>query len=131
MNISAYILSCPDRLKMREQTLLNLAATDWHEEAWVEVDSTSCERRQERQEMTARRVLEKAVADGPDFIYATTSYTGLHLSRRSRVATSSAPFTIRWLSLWKRITIGPFSGRIRTAFTGASHYSFLCPQRSI
>jgi hypothetical protein len=68
MNISAYILSCPDRVQMREQTLLNLAATDWHGEAWVEIDDTSCERRQERQEITARKTLEKAVADGPDFI---------------------------------------------------------------
>ena len=32
MNISAYIMSCPDREEMREQTLLNLTATDWHEE---------------------------------------------------------------------------------------------------
>jgi len=68
MNISAYIMSCPDRAEMCEQTLLNLAATDWREEAWVEIDSTSCERRQERQEMTARKVLERAVAAGPDFI---------------------------------------------------------------
>jgi hypothetical protein len=68
MNISAYMMSCPDRAKMREQTLRNLAATDWREEVRVEVDDTSCERRQERQEITARRVLEKAVADGPEFI---------------------------------------------------------------
>lgn len=53
---------------MRLQTLLNLSATDWDEEPWVEIDDTSCVRRQERQEITARKTLEKACADAPDFI---------------------------------------------------------------
>ena len=68
MKIAAYVMSCPDRKEMRVQTLLDLAATDWRDEPWVEIDDTSCERRQERQETTARKTLEKAVTDGPDFI---------------------------------------------------------------
>jgi hypothetical protein len=68
INIAAYMMSCPDRAGMRDQTLRNLAATDWHDEVRVEIDSTAHERRQERQEATARRLLERAVADGPEFI---------------------------------------------------------------
>ncbi|MEO0248443.1 MAG: hypothetical protein ABIN58_02645 [candidate division WOR-3 bacterium] len=68
MKIAAYVMSCPDREEIRLQTLLNLAATDWGEEPYVEIDDTSCVRRQERQEITARKTLEKACADAPDFI---------------------------------------------------------------
>lgn len=65
---TAYILSCPDREELRRQTIANLLATDWQAEPEIEIDQTTCERRQERQERTALRLLQKAVADGPDFI---------------------------------------------------------------
>ena len=67
MQIVAYILSCPDREKLRDQTLANLAATDWGEPAIVEIDRTNYERRQERQTETALRLLQHAVKDGPEF----------------------------------------------------------------
>jgi len=65
---TAYVLSCPDREELRRQTIANLLATDWHAEPEIEIDQTTCERRQERQERTALRLLQKAVADGSDFI---------------------------------------------------------------
>lgn len=67
MQIAAYILSCPDREKLRNQTLANLSATDWGAPAMVEVDQTTYERRQERQTTTALRLLQRAVLDGPQF----------------------------------------------------------------
>jgi len=67
MNITAYMLSCPAREAMREQTLANLAVTDWGETAIVEIDRTTHPRLQERQTETAFRLLQRAIADGPDF----------------------------------------------------------------
>ena len=68
IRIDAYILSCPAREVMREQTIANLRATDWGDEPQVEIDQTTFARRQERQESTALRLLQRAVADGPDYI---------------------------------------------------------------
>jgi hypothetical protein len=65
---TAYILSCPEREELRNQTVANLRATDWDSDPEIEIDQTTCERRQERQERTALRLLERAVADGPGFI---------------------------------------------------------------
>jgi hypothetical protein len=62
------MLSCPDREQVRAQTLANLAATDWDEEPRVVVDETSYERRQERQEKTALRLLLEAIDDGSPFV---------------------------------------------------------------
>ena len=67
MQIAAYMLSCPAREAMRDQTLANLAATDWGETAIVEIDRTTHARLQQRQTETAFRLIQRAVADGPDF----------------------------------------------------------------
>ena len=66
MKIAAYMLSCPDRDEMRKRTLANLARTDWNEPAIVEIDRTNHERRQDRQSETALRLLEHAIANGPE-----------------------------------------------------------------
>jgi len=67
MHITAYMLSCPAREGMRIQTLANLAVTDWGEPAIVEIDQTTHPRLQDRQTETAFRLLQHALADGPDF----------------------------------------------------------------
>lgn len=66
--IKAYILSCPDRQQLRLQTLVNLRSTDWNDEPEIEIDQTTCERKQERQERTALRLLQRAVEEGPEYI---------------------------------------------------------------
>ena len=68
ISIKAYILSCPDREPLRLQTLVNLRSTDWNEEPAIEIDQTTCERRQERQERTALRLLQRAVEEGSEYI---------------------------------------------------------------
>ena len=65
---TAYILSCPDREELRNQTVASLRATDWDADPEIEIDQTTCERKQERQERTALRLLQRAVADRPNFI---------------------------------------------------------------
>ena len=67
MQIVAYMLSCPARESLRNQTLANLSATDWGEPAIVEIDQTTHVRLQERQSETALRLLERAVQDGAEF----------------------------------------------------------------
>ena len=67
MQIAAYMLSCPAREAIRNQTLANLAETDWREPPIVEIDQTSHERLQQRQTETALRLLQRAVEDGPEF----------------------------------------------------------------
>jgi hypothetical protein len=62
------MLSCPEREAMRACTLRNLAETDWDEPCEVVIDSTTFERRQKRNEETARVVLVKAVASDADYI---------------------------------------------------------------
>lgn len=68
IEIVAYILSCDERAEMRGQTIANLAATDWGAPPEVEIDRSDCERRQERQERTARRLLERACQREHDFV---------------------------------------------------------------
>ncbi len=68
LDIKAFILSCPDREEMRLQTIRNLAATDWGDEPEIEIDQTTCERRQERQERTALSLLRNAVESGHELI---------------------------------------------------------------
>jgi hypothetical protein len=68
VTIKAYILSCPDRQQLRLQTLVNLRSTDWNEEPEIEIDQTTCERRQERQERTALCLLQRAVDEGSEYI---------------------------------------------------------------
>jgi len=64
----AYVLSCPAREELRRQTVMNLEHTDWQGEPEIIIDQTTCERREERQERSALRLLETAIADGPSFI---------------------------------------------------------------
>jgi hypothetical protein len=66
--IVAYMLSCGARDAVRAATLDRLRATDWHGEVVVMLDESVAERPQERQEQTARRLLETAAADGVDFV---------------------------------------------------------------
>jgi hypothetical protein len=66
--IVAYVLSCEARDAVRAETLARLAATNWPGQAVVVLDRTDAVRAQERQERTARRLLEQAAADGTDFV---------------------------------------------------------------
>lgn len=70
MHLAAYMLSCPEREAVRQQTLANLQATDWGVPPRIEIDRTTFERRQERIDHTARLLVQAALADGPDFILA-------------------------------------------------------------
>jgi hypothetical protein len=67
MNIVAYMLSCPEREAIRAQTIANLAATDWPSAPVVELDQSAAGRRQERQEQTALRMLQRAIIDRPEY----------------------------------------------------------------
>lgn len=66
--IKAYILSCPDREEVRRQTIENLRLTDWGDEPEIEIDQTTFERRQERQEKTALALLRRAAAQSTGLI---------------------------------------------------------------
>ena len=68
MTILAYMLSCPERETIRVQTIANLVATDWSLAPAVQLDQTTFQRKQERQEVTALGLLQKAIMDGPDYI---------------------------------------------------------------
>src|SRR2546427_12198400 len=68
MKLRAFMLSCPDRYQLREQTVTNLAMTDWGEPVCVELDITTFERRQERQETSARLLLEHAASSDADMM---------------------------------------------------------------
>jgi hypothetical protein len=66
--IVAYMVSCLAREAVRAATLERLAATDWPGDVVVVIDEVQAERAQERQERTARRLLETAAADGAAFV---------------------------------------------------------------
>jgi hypothetical protein len=66
--IGAYMLSCEARAAVRAATLERLAATDWSGDVVVVLDVSVAERPQERQEQTARRLLERAAADRAGFV---------------------------------------------------------------
>lgn len=66
--VSAYMLSCVARDPVRAATLERLAATDWSGEVVVVLDESVAERPQDRQEQTARRLLEQAAADLAGFV---------------------------------------------------------------
>src|SRR5688572_11659252 len=68
MKIAAHMISCQERQPVREQTLQNLRATDWSEPVYLEIDEALYDRRQDRQEHTAFRLLEKASHGDADFI---------------------------------------------------------------
>jgi hypothetical protein len=62
------MLSCAARDAVRASTLERLAATDWSGEVVVVLDESTSERPQERQEQTARRLLQRAAADRVGFV---------------------------------------------------------------
>jgi hypothetical protein len=66
MKISAYMLSCPERESTRRQTLANIEATDWDEAVWVEIDGTTFERRQNRQERRAWQLVQRVAESDVD-----------------------------------------------------------------
>jgi len=68
MRIAAFMMSCAERQAAREETLVNLSRSDWEGEVAVELDRQSVERRQERQETTALRLLERAQLADADFV---------------------------------------------------------------
>lgn len=68
MPIAAYMLSCPEREAVRQQTLAALQATDWPAPVYVEIDQSTFVRRQERQTQTALDLLQRALAACVDFI---------------------------------------------------------------
>lgn len=68
MQITAYMLSCPEREALRQQTLANLQASDWPDLPRIELDQTTFARRQERLEQTALQLLRRAVAEASEFI---------------------------------------------------------------
>jgi len=53
---------------MRQRTLAHFQETDWGSPPEIELDQTDCERRQDRQERTARKLLQHACKAAPDFI---------------------------------------------------------------
>src|SRR5262245_58429834 len=64
MEIQAFMMSCPERQALREQTLEDLRRTDWDGEVTVVVDGTDCPRRQDRIGRTALQLLTEALARG-------------------------------------------------------------------
>jgi hypothetical protein len=68
MRIVAYLMSCKERSATRRSTIERLAATDWQEAVETVLDERRYERRQDRQEHTALRVLEAASTRAADFL---------------------------------------------------------------
>lgn len=62
------MLSCRVRDDIRTQTLARLGCTDWGDDVVVVMDDEIASRAQDRQERTARRLLEQAAADCVDFV---------------------------------------------------------------
>jgi hypothetical protein len=62
----AYMLSCPARADVGARTMERLAATDWAEPPALALDETVVARRQERQLLTARSLLARAVEEDGD-----------------------------------------------------------------
>lgn len=68
LSIHAYMLSCEKRAQIREQTLANLAATDWGDRVSIELDHSLDPRPQGRIEETAKTILCRAYDEGADFL---------------------------------------------------------------
>ena len=62
------MLSCAEREQVRLRTLQNLKRTDWKAKPHIEIDDTTFEQRQERQEHAALRLLREAVARESEFL---------------------------------------------------------------
>jgi hypothetical protein len=102
--IKAYMLSCPDREQMRLQTMRNLALTDWGDEPDIEIDQTSFERRQERQEQTALSLLRRAGENGHELILFLEDDLEFNVSLRHNLE--------RWYPLARRLPGGHFFGSL-------------------
>ena len=66
--ITVGMISCKEREVVRGQTLRSLSEAGWTEPVLVECDRELAARRQERQERTAHSLLERAVANGREFV---------------------------------------------------------------
>ena len=63
------MISCSERDSVREATLKHLAATDWGDRpVHVEMDRSTAQRRQERQEQTARLALQQGLEAEADYL---------------------------------------------------------------
>jgi hypothetical protein len=63
------MISCADRDAVRGTTLQSLAATDWGDQpVHIEMDRSTAERRQERQEQTARLALQRGLEGEVDYL---------------------------------------------------------------
>jgi hypothetical protein len=69
LSIKACMISCPEREELRQQTLKNLAATDWGDEpVFIQIDGGNSDCRQERQKQTAFLALERSLKFTTDYI---------------------------------------------------------------
>jgi hypothetical protein len=68
LNISAFMLSCPDRDDVRRETLANLDATDWGSPCTVEIDTGTLPSRQDRLTHAGQRLLARAIDSGADLL---------------------------------------------------------------
>ena len=67
MILKAVMISCWERDAVRMETLRNLAATDWGEPVHVQMDVSTKQRWQERQEETALAAVRHAAGNGADY----------------------------------------------------------------
>jgi len=67
--VEACMISCQERVKVRERTLRNLAATDWGDRpVHVQLDTGQSENRQERQALVSYLALRHGVESKADYI---------------------------------------------------------------
>jgi ADP-heptose:LPS heptosyltransferase len=67
--ICACMISCPERERVREETLRNLAATDWdHEPVLVQIDPGVLQSPQARQAHNTRLALERSLEGDADYV---------------------------------------------------------------
>src|ERR1700733_3412147 len=68
VEIVSYMQSCPARNRVLGKTLADLATTDWGAIPMIELDDATAGSPVLRQRMVVRRILERAVRDGADFV---------------------------------------------------------------
>jgi hypothetical protein len=68
VEIVSYMQSCPTRNRVLGKTLADLATTDWGAIPMIELDDAATGSPLLRQRMLVRRILERAVRDGADFV---------------------------------------------------------------
>ncbi len=67
MEIRAYIMTCNERTAIRQQTIANLAQTDWNELPEIICDCEESPDARSRQVITAEKLLKRALRDGVDY----------------------------------------------------------------